>query len=131
MKTIIHSTVIALAAALALASFTAAAQDRQIESTTAHAARTPAPFFPLAPATVSTVPSNGDVNPYGVFFTQRNILSDGVLQPGDILVSNFNNKQNLQGTGTTITRVARNGEASTFFQGKNGLGLTAALGAFS
>ncbi|HTS24881.1 MAG TPA: hypothetical protein VMH81_03355 [Bryobacteraceae bacterium] len=89
------------------------------------------PFFPLAMPTVSTVPGNGDVNPYGVFFTPRNILTDGILQPGDILVSNFNNNQNLQGTGTTIIRVPEHGPVSTFYQGQKGLGLTAALGVVS
>src|SRR5580704_1938078 len=91
-------------------------------------AQAPRPLFPLPVSTVSTIPSNGDVNPYGVFFTPRNIASDGILQPGDILVSNFNNNQNLQGTGTTIIRVPEHGPVSTFYQGKPGLGLTAALG---
>jgi sugar lactone lactonase YvrE len=50
-----------------------------------------------------------------------------MLNPGDILVSNFNNSQNLQGTGTTIVRVTPAGATSLFYQGKAGLGLTAAL----
>jgi len=84
----------------------------------------------LPPATVSTVPSNGDVNPYGVAYVPRDFRSGGVLNPGDILVSNFNNSQNLQGTGTTIVRITPSGQPSTFFQGKTGLGLTAALRVF-
>jgi len=92
------------------------------------AQQTPQPFFPLPPSQVSTVPSNGDVNPYGVFFVPKNIAGGGTLQAGDILVSNFNNNLNLQGTGTTILRVNAQGQTSTFFQGKAGLGLTAALG---
>lgn len=92
------------------------------------AQQTPAPFLPPPPPAVSTVPANGDVNPYGVAFVPRNIKGGGTLAPGDILVSNFNNSANLQGTGTTIIRVAHNGAVSTFFQGKPGLGLTAALG---
>jgi hypothetical protein len=40
----------------------------------------------------STVPGNGDVNPYGVF---RVPASSGKLVKGHILVSNFNNKGNL------------------------------------
>jgi hypothetical protein len=44
-----------------------------------------------------------------------------------LLVSNFNAQSNLQGTGTTIVRVAPNGDTSTFFQGAAGLGLTGAL----
>jgi len=90
-------------------------------------AAAPPAFLPLPPASVSTVPSNGDVNPYGVAFVSRHVQNTGVLQPGDILVSNFNNNQNLQGTGTTIIRVTEKGQTSTFFQGSAGLGLTAAL----
>jgi hypothetical protein len=44
------------------------------------------------------------------------------------LVSNFNNSANSQGTGTTIVKVAPNGQTSLFFQGNTGLGLTTALG---
>src|SRR6516165_9556997 len=76
----------------------------------------------------STVPTNGDVNPYGVAFVPANFPRGGTLNPGDILVSNFNNNQNLQGTGTTITRITPGGQTSTFFQGPPGLGLTTALG---
>ncbi len=39
----------------------------------------------------STVPKNGDVNPYGVAVVQR---STGKLHRGDVLVSNFNNVKN-------------------------------------
>jgi hypothetical protein len=84
------------------------------------------PYLPTPPQVVSTVPSNGDVNPYGVAFVP-NGFPGGVLNPGDILVSNFNNSQNLQGTGTTIIRVPIGGAPSLFFQGKAPLGLTTAL----
>jgi len=47
----------------------------------------------------STVPANGDVNPYGVAVVPS---SHGALHQGDVLVSNFNNSSNAQGTGTTI-----------------------------
>jgi len=82
---------------------------------------------------VSTVPSNGDLNPYGVAFVPQGFPNGGALQPGDILVSNFNNSENLQGTGTTIMRVAASGAVSTFFAGPphpggtSGLGLSTAL----
>jgi len=47
---------------------------------------------------VSTVPSNGDLNPYGVAFVPEGFHQGaGPLRPGDILVSNFNNNMNLQG----------------------------------
>lgn len=76
----------------------------------------------------STVPSNGDINPYGVAFVPRRFPSGGPLYPGDVLVSNFNNSGNSQGTGTTIVRITPAGEQSLFFQGPKGLGLTTALG---
>jgi hypothetical protein len=59
----------------------------------------------------STVPSNGDVNPYGVAIVP---VSMGKLVQGHILVSNFNNSANLQGTGTTIVDIAPNGTVSLF-----------------
>jgi hypothetical protein len=50
----------------------------------------------------TTVPSNGDLNPYGVAVVPRSI---GNLVRGDVLVSNYNNKSNLNGTGTSIVEV--------------------------
>jgi hypothetical protein len=46
--------------------------------------------------TVSTVPPNGDVNPYGVAFVPRGFPKGGPLEPGDVLVANFNDGANLQ-----------------------------------
>lgn len=80
------------------------------------------------PITASTVPANGDVNPYGTAFVPNGFPGGGPLNPGDLLVSNFNNSANLQGTGTTIVKVSPNGTQSLFFQGPSGLGLTTALG---
>jgi hypothetical protein len=77
----------------------------------------------------STVPANGDVNPYGVAVVPR---STGDLHQGDVLVSNFNDKANVQGTGTTIVQVSPRGKA-TLFAGitdkacPGGVGLTTAL----
>ena len=51
----------------------------------------------------STVPRNGDVNPYGTVLIRHN---RGRLRRGDVLICNFNNKANLQGTGTTIVEVS-------------------------
>src|SRR5580693_3722039 len=59
----------------------------------------------------STVPGNGDVNPYGVAVVPR---STGFLHRGDVLISNFNNKANLQGTGTTIVQVSPGGHRTVF-----------------
>lgn len=75
----------------------------------------------------STVPSNGDVNPYGVAYVPTGFPQGGKLKAGDILVSNFNNGANLQGTGTTIVSISQSGTQQVSFQGQ-GLGLTTALG---
>ena len=82
----------------------------------------------------STVPSNGDLNPYGVAFVPPGFPSGGAIASGDILISNFNNKRNLQGTGTTIVKLTPNdgvisppGQATTFFT-SSAIGLTTALG---
>ncbi len=89
-------------------------------------------IFPLLPPTVSTIPSNGDLNPYGVVFVPKTLPAGNGIQPGDILISNFNNAQNLQGTGTTILRVDSSGHTSTFYTGSTAQrGLTAALGVLS
>jgi hypothetical protein len=47
----------------------------------------------------STVTDNGDLNPYAVVIAP---VSAGKVQKDDVLVDNFNNISNLQGTGTTI-----------------------------
>jgi hypothetical protein len=81
----------------------------------------------------STVPANGDVNPYGMAEVMHTV---GNLRSGHILVSNFNNGANHQGTGTTIVDMAPDGTQSVFaaLDAKalpgpcpGGLGLTTAL----
>ena len=79
----------------------------------------------------STVPANGDINPYGIVEVQHTV---GKLQRGHILISNFNNSSNQQGTGTTIMDVAPDGSITTFAQldatnlpCPGGVGLTTAL----
>lgn len=81
----------------------------------------------------STVPANGDINPYGIVEVKRSV---GHLQHGHILISNFNNMANQQGTGTTIVDIAPDGSFSTFAQidptklpgpCPGGVGLTTAL----
>jgi hypothetical protein len=47
----------------------------------------------------STVADNGDLNPYAIVVAP---VSAGKIQKDDVLVDNFNNVANLQGTGTTI-----------------------------
>jgi len=83
-------------------------------------------ILPPQSVSSSTVPANGDLNPYGIAFVPAGVPSGGSLKPGDIVVSNFNAKSNLQGTGTTIVKLVPNGNPVTFFQGSH-LGLTTAL----
>ncbi len=85
------------------------------------------PFLPAQVRVVSTIPPNGDLNPYGVATVPQQFPAGATVNPGDILVSNFNNSSNLQGTGTTIVRIQASGPASVFFQGRAPLGLTTAL----
>lgn len=81
----------------------------------------------------STVPANGDINPYGVAVVPT---TTGNLTKGNILVSNFNASSNFQGTGTTIVQITPGGTQTLFAQltaGKlngtcpGGVGLTTAL----
>lgn len=82
------------------------------------------------PTLGSGVPGNGDLNPYGVVTVPA---STGALVRGDILVSNFNNFENLQGTGTTIVQLSPAGGAPSVFAQipqstlPTGVGLTTAL----
>ena len=89
--------------------------------------------FKTIATVASTVPKNGDVNPYGVAVVTR---SKDRLHRGDVLVSNFNDKANTQGTGTTIVEVAPNRSVRVFAQINaahlpgacpGGIGLTTAL----
>jgi plastocyanin/sugar lactone lactonase YvrE len=59
----------------------------------------------------STVPANGDLNPYGVVIVPSSV---GHLQAGNLLISNFNDKANSQGTGTTIVQMMPSGKLSPF-----------------
>ncbi len=89
-------------------------------------------FIPKA-ITSTTMPANGDVNPYGVAFVPQGFPAGGKIAAGDVLVSNFNNAANNQGTGTTIIQfspqgpIAPPGEAVTFFSSSRA-GLSTALG---
>jgi hypothetical protein len=83
----------------------------------------------------STIPSNGDMNPYGVAFVPEGFPGGGKIKTGDVLVSNFNNSNNVQGTGTTIISFSPDGAvvapsppmANTFFTSSQP-GLSTALG---
>jgi hypothetical protein len=59
----------------------------------------------------STTPANGDINPYAIWPVTENI---GSVRAGDVLVDNFNNQSNNQGTGTTIVDMKPDGDLSVF-----------------
>jgi hypothetical protein len=75
--------------------------------------------FILRPAAIHTVASavpahgaaKGDVNPYGLAVVPR---STGRLVRGDVLVSNFNNAANQQGTGSSIVQISPSGARRVF-----------------
>jgi plastocyanin len=109
-------------------------------STPAASAPSTGPFltkYTSASKVASTVPANGDINPYGIATVPTSV---GKLQAGQMLISNFNAKEsakeNGQGTGTTIVQVSTAGKVSPFatIDAKTlpgscpgGVGLTAAL----
>ena len=80
----------------------------------------------------STVTDNGDLNPYAVVVAP---VSAGKIRQGDVLVDNFNNMSNLQGTGTTIIDYSPATQQTTLFaklpqklpQCPGGVGLTTAM----
>lgn len=79
-----------------------------------------------------TTPDNGDLNPYAVVVAP---VSAGKIVQGDVLVDNFNNISNLQGTGTTIVDYNPTTKKTTLFaqipknlaQCPGGVGLTTAM----
>ncbi len=81
----------------------------------------------------TVLPPKNDVNPYGLVVVPQ---TQGDLRRGDLLVSNFNNEENLQGTGTTIVEISPSGQATVFADLASipnsvcpgGIGLTTALG---
>ncbi len=80
----------------------------------------------------STVTDNGDLNPYAVVVAPA---SAGKIVKDDVLVDNFNNISNLQGTGTTIIGYRPGTQQSYLFarlpqnlpQCPGGVGLTTAM----
>jgi hypothetical protein len=55
--------------------------------------------------------AKGDQNPYGVAVVPRSV---GRLAKGDVLLSNFNNAANQQGTGSSIVETSPSGRAQVF-----------------
>ena len=80
----------------------------------------------------STVTDNGDLNPYAIVVAP---VSAGKIAKDDVLVDNFNNLSNLQGTGTTIVDYQPSTKQTTLFaklpqnlpQCPGGVGLTTAM----
>jgi len=112
----------ALVACLALAPASALAFDRSFIGK-----------FSTVTKISTTEPANGDKNPYGIVTVPQ---STGSLVRGDLLISNFNEKDNLQGTGTTLVQITPGGTLSLFAEinpktlpGEcpGGVGLTTAL----
>ena len=87
-------------------------------STPAESTPSSGPFlakFTSVSKVASTVPANGDINPYGIVTVPTSV---GKLQAGQLLISNFNAKEsaqeNGQGTGTTIVQISPAGKTSLF-----------------
>ncbi|MTJ81598.1 MAG: hypothetical protein F8N37_11335 [Telmatospirillum sp.] len=80
----------------------------------------------------STIPENGDLNPYAVFVAP---VSAGKIQKDDVIVDNFNNISNLQGTGGTIVLYTPSTKKTSLFaslpqnlkQCPGGVGLSTAM----
>jgi hypothetical protein len=80
----------------------------------------------------STVTDNGDLNPYAVVIAP---VIAGKVVKDDVLVDNFNNISNLQGTGTTIVGYRPSTKAAYLFaklpqtlpECPGGVGLTTAM----
>jgi hypothetical protein len=80
----------------------------------------------------STVPENGDQNPYAIVVAP---VSAGKIQKDDVLIDNFNNLSNLQGLGTTIVDYNPTTKKTTLFASvprnlpgcPGGVGMTTAM----
>jgi hypothetical protein len=80
----------------------------------------------------STVPANGDQNPYAIVIAP---VSAGKIQKDEVLVDNFNDRNNLQGLGTTIVKYNMASKQLTLFAAiqrnlpecPGGVGLTTAM----
>jgi hypothetical protein len=103
----------------------------------AHGARADAPHGFLETVhrhstLTSTVTDNGDLNPYAVVVSP---ITAGKIARDDVLIDNFNNISNLQGTGTTIVGYRPSTHATYLFarlpqniaQCPGGVGLSTAM----
>ncbi|HXJ83571.1 MAG TPA: hypothetical protein VMS64_33395 [Candidatus Methylomirabilis sp.] len=82
----------------------------------------------ILPLQVSTVPGNGDLNPYGLAVVPDQFPGH-TLHKGQLLVSNFNDSNNFfSGKGSTIIFVdPTSGKTGVFFPGTPPIGFTNAL----
>ena len=84
------------------------------------------PVIPNLPASLTfsatTVPSNGDLNPYGFAFVPRYFRQGGPLKSGDVPVSNFNDINNHQGTAQPSSELRPTATRSCSFRGNKALG---------
>jgi len=139
MRVLKRATVAVATAGMASGLLLAAASGASAQTIT----KTPTPFInnfsvTQGPSTIPAPPAPADVNPYGVAVVPTN---HGNLHQGDVLVSNFNNAANAQGTGTTIVQVSPGGSVSLFAHidpatippgaCPGGVGLTTALSVLS
>jgi hypothetical protein len=135
---VLNRAIMALAATGMASALLVAAASGASAQTAASAYGTPfiGPFSNIS-TVAPTVPANGDVNPYGTVVVQH---SQGLLHRGDVLVSNFNNSSNQQGTGSTIVEISPSGAVTQFAQINaaslpgacpGGVGLTTALSVLS
>ena len=107
-------------AVLALASPPARAEQGFLETIHRHVTR------------ASTVPDNADLNPYAIWVAP---VSAGKVHKDDVLVDNFNNVSNLQGTGGSIVAFTPATRQTTLIaslpqrlaQCPGGVGLSAAM----
>jgi len=84
----------------------------------------------------STITDNGDLNPYAVAVAPASV---GKIHQGDVLVDNFNNQSNLQGTGGTIIGYSPASRSTYLFaklpqtlpQCPGGIGLSTAMAVLS
>jgi hypothetical protein len=88
-------------------------------------------FSHVASAVPAAGRAKGEVNPYGVAVVPRTV---GDLVRGDVLVSNFNDAKNLQGTGSSIVEISPTGQQHVFAvvpkaRRMHAVGLTTALAA--
>jgi sugar lactone lactonase YvrE len=73
--------------------------------------------FQKANVISKTTAKNGDHNPYAVTVIKRSI---GKLVEGNILVSNFDNKEGKKGKGSTLVQITPDGSVSDFAEIKTG-----------